>query len=143
MTELTQENWQEYFKVQPTGYLFYAMTKNTEDGMSFVVEKTTTPVEHEYNQEQLVKALKETIASFPKRICYDEFTLDQAANKVALHSRRGKANVRLDKSFWYQGTHWTDSPIFVSESNGLYAVTKHPQFQNYGFVVEDEADDNT
>ena len=75
----------------------------------------------------------------------DKFNIlqwERIKNQIAKQSRRGMANIRakienLSVSY-YKGATPYDSPIIVSEYEGKYAIIKHPDFDKYGFVVEND-----
>lgn len=73
---------------------------------------------------------------------FELYSWHRVKNQIAKQSRRGPGNTRANienlSAMYYKGNAQFDSPIIVSEYNGKYAITKHPDFEKYGFVVNGE-----
>ena len=93
------------------------------------------------SEAEMNAQIKELLLSFPKFELLNgedvqQFGMNRAANLIARNSRRGAGNTQWENVLFYTGGNSSDCPIIVAEHDGKYGVFKHPQFEKYGFVLE-------
>lgn len=60
----------------------------------------------------------------------------RVGNEIAKNALRGAGYTRFKNSLYYRGDTVVDAPIIVAENDGKYGIFKHPNFERYGFVLE-------
>ena len=144
MNTLTIDNWKEYIPFQgpsdqgidKTIVYFVVASNNPETKIQLSIIKQEV-TDHPYTEDELVTAIKETLATFPKMICTTDIQLEKVKVEIARQSKRGMGNTECDNAIWYKGTSVYDSPLTVSSCNDKYALLKNPNFETYGFVVKE------
>jgi len=153
MNALTVDNWKEYVNYQGTyetksdasgKYIFYIIATlildgDSEGSLGFRVKQLYVD-KFPFTEEQLVEQLKKELASFPDITIESPEDLSIAQIKVAMNSRRGRANIECERSHYYKGSSAYDGPLFVLGYDGKFAIRKHPKFELYGFVIKEKKD---
>lgn len=126
----------------PDGKIIYLTIKDyeaTEPSMEIKSES----VECSLSEDEMISEVEQLLESFPiYRIDgsandqLKEIQQLQVSNDIAKNALRGAGNTRFKNSFYYKGDETVDSPIIVAEHNGKYGIFKHPNFERYGFVLE-------
>lgn len=99
-----------------------------------------------YDKDSIGDAVEQMMFTFPAAEdklhgdTMDQLRLNRTRNRIANASRRGVGNHEFDtdthKVVLYGGSSVADFPIIVAEADGKYAIFKHPDFDNYGRVME-------
>ena len=127
----------------PDGKIIYLTIKDyeaTEPSMEIKSES----VECSLSEDEMISEVEQLLESFPiYRIDgsatghMEEIQQLQVRNDIAKNALRGAGNTRFKNSLYYKGDNLNvDSPIIVAEHDGKYGIFKHPNFERYGFVLE-------
>lgn len=126
----------------PDGKVIYLTINDytaTEPSMSIKSES----VECSLSEDEMVADVEQLLESFPiyrmdgsANDQLKEIQQLQVSNDIAKNALRGVGNTRFKNSFYYKGDETVDSPIIVAEHDGKYGIFKHPNFERYGFVLE-------
>lgn len=131
------KNWEDYVTIQPLneeddeGSVFY-LSSHT-DGVLRIDRVKINKLELTLSHEEVGEKVEKILLEFPEVQAKNEVELILAIHEVCKKSRRGMPNCNYKKTWFYKGEAIYDSPIIVCSANGKYAVTKHPNFESYGF----------
>lgn len=136
------ENLKEYIEFQTidteddadTMSIFYLRVNGQSPlDINMSIEKTT--VDLDLSEEEAAKLIDQYLTDFSEVVENDTIAIERAKFNIAKKSRRGSANKNYKNSWFYASASY-DQPVLVAEHNGKYAVMKHPDFDNYGFIVK-------
>lgn len=119
-------------KVKHLNVAYKPDSKNSE--LEFKI--TDTPVVCNMSEEQLVEQLDLILTSFTNICKNDPISINRAKTASVIKSKRGMPNTAYKNAMYYKGNVAGDSPIIVGDFNGKYGIFKHPNFDNYGFLIE-------
>lgn len=102
------------------------------------VEKLDVPLDEvNLTDEEVGVEVERLLHTFAHRSSSDPIDIERAKFGVAKRSMRGSAMTNFGKVWFYRGTSAPDAPIIVAEYQGKFAIFQHPNFDDYGFIVED------
>lgn len=130
-------------------YIDFYDVKEVEDDTAkvfYMVVESTGPLDMHLEIKSQECALNLTEAEAIKQIdtLFNSFTttvennpveIERAKNTVAKKTRRGRANLNYNNTWFYKGSYKADSPVIVAHCDGRYAVFSHPKFDDYGFRI--------
>lgn len=107
------------------------------------MEIKSESVECSLSEDEMVANVEKLLESFPiyridgsVNVQLKEIEELRVGNEIAKNALRGVGNTRFRNSLYYKGDVVGDSPIIVAEHDGKYGIFKHPNFERYGFVLE-------
>lgn len=138
------DNWKDLVLIQPFKSAeeyqkcYFIKSRITNDGEMQVIMVAVRPHWIETEQE-LIIYLDTALKSFTNKC--GKNSIERYKNIVAMTTKRGIPRKRYDNSYFYvnKGTSGEcDGCLAVIEYDSKYGVAKHPDFDNYGFIVEKE-----
>ena len=152
----------DWFWYKPTKFnLFYLKVKTEGEGkVAIPIEREkVSSTQFVYNENSIGDVVESLLYTFPKwevesdwndpEKNYKKYTIARINTEIARNSRRGVGNIEFESDkgtvFYYKGSSELssqfDCPILVfqyytNEGSKGFVVKKHPDFDNYGFVVE-------
>jgi len=140
------KNWKEVFGVQSadrkkdanTALLAYLhLTQATSGQPAFKISNFQIPIDEiVLTEDEVAKEIDKAFDTFTETVENDTIAILRGKNDVAKRSRRGSAVTNYNNYWFYCGTHITDRPVLVIGHEGKYAIRLHPDFDNYGFIVQ-------
>ena len=96
-------------------------------------------------EEEVVAELDKIFSSFTRTVNLKgtdprarEFHLNRGAVEVVRRSRRGVPTTQWKNAIYYNSpTRKFDTALVVVESEGKFGIFKHPNFDDYGFMIEE------
>lgn len=139
-------NWKDYVAYQPLddeglplGYytLVYTVTTNANGStnVSPHIDRVAIDLsEMTLTEDEVGQAVEDVLTTFPTQEIKSIVDLQRAKNNVALTTRHAVPETNFNGAWYFNGSA-IDSAIYVIGYKGQYAVKKHVNFDDYGFVV--------
>ena len=140
-------NWKDYVGYQPLNeeelpkaYHILVYTVKTDAGGDLFVSPRINRVlidvsEMTLTEDEVGQAVEDALLTLPTQEIKSAVELQRAMNNVSLTTRHAVPTTNFNGT-WYHNSSVTDSAIYVIGYKGQYAVKKHPDFDNYGFVTD-------
>lgn len=158
------KNWKDYVGLQLSEHdaesgerLSKFLVVNKEEKYNFFISLVDIVVlieEYKYTEDDVGDIVESALMEFPKwdKPLTEECGLYNIGLQIARQTRRGMGETKFtngkttsifytskkEHAFPITEINKYDAPLVVSEYKGKYAVVKHPDFEKYGFVVEEE-----
>jgi len=140
------DNWKDYVGYQPLNeeelpkayYTLVYTVQTTDNGSPFVSQRINRVLidvsEMTLTEDTVGQAVEDILLTFPTQEIKSEVELQRAKNNIAITTRHAVPETNFNGA-WYFNSSVTDSAVYVIGYKGQYAVKKHVNFDNYGFVV--------
>lgn len=136
------ENWRNLVVVESASganckvkHMHVSYKPDSKDsGLEFKV--TDTPVVCDMSEEQLVEQLDKILTSFSTTCENDRIEIEKAKANSVRKQHRAFPNTSYKNAMYYKGPTSVDSPIIVAEFEDKFGIFKHPNFDDYGFLIE-------
>ena len=137
------DNWRDlvgYEEIQaPVGKIHYLqMTSNSDNGVSQLkMQIMKYEVECTLTEEELCNELDNILTSFSTTCENDAISIERAELESVSKQKRGMPKTSYKNAQYYKGPSSYDSPVVVGGFEGKFGIFKHPDFDDYGFMIED------
>lgn len=147
------KNWREYVgyqsgvAIRPMGSIRPAYVRNMFLEVKTQFDGTITNVAFEQHDiplgevnltdEEVGAEVERLLQTFTHRVENDPIEIERAKFRVAHRSKRGPANCNFGKACFYLGSAAFDAPIIVTEYEEKFHIFQNPNFDDYGYIVED------
>jgi hypothetical protein len=138
------ENWRDlvgYEEIQsPVGkvhYLQMTRSNNSNGASQQILQIMKDEVECTLTEEELCNELDRILTSFSNTCENDADAIKKACLVSISKQKRGSPNTRYKNSQYYKGPSSYDSPVVVGGFEGKFGIFKHPDFDGYGFMIEE------
>ena len=142
------KNWRDYVGYQPIalsdpnnttiGLHFLTGLANNDGNISLrILRENFDLSEVVLTDDEVGDAVEELLQSLPTARCDNVVAIERSKLQVAKDTNRGVATTNYNNTWFYKGTSPTDAPIIVCGLEDKYYVFKHPDFEKYGFNVEE------
>jgi hypothetical protein len=141
------ENWRDlvgYEEIQaPVGKVHYMkMTSNSDNGVSrLTMQIMKYEVECTLTEEELCDELDRILTSFSNTCENNADAIKKACLVSISKQKRGSPNTSYKNSQYYKGPSSYDSPVVVGGFEGKFGIFKHPDFDGYGFMIQDKTNE--
>ena len=137
------KNWQDlvgYEEIQaPVAKVFYLRTTysdtDTSSNVGFSIERGI--VECTLTEDALCDELDRILTSFSTTCENNSVAIERAKLDSVRKMKRGIPNTSYKNSQYYKGPSSYDSPVVVGGFEGKFGIYVHPEFDDYGFMIED------
>lgn len=141
------DNWKDYVGIQhlqpgaDVGLAYIIAWKNVDTGEQSLDAVKFAVTKFPYTDDDIGDAVEQALMSFPLVVCKNEIELNWFKNNVAMNSRRGVANTNFGNSWFYMSNIESNNSfdaalVVVQNNNHQYAIVKNPNFETYGFVID-------
>jgi hypothetical protein len=133
------KNWRDLVGYEeitaPIGKVHYMkMTSNSDNSVMMQIMKYE--VECTLTEEELCDELDRILTSFSNTCENDADAIKKACLVSISKQKRGMPNTSYKNAQYYKGPSSYDSPVVVGGFEGKFGIYVHPDFNDYGFVIQ-------
>jgi hypothetical protein len=133
------KNWRDLVGYEeitaPIGKVHYMkMTSNSDNSVMMQIMKYE--VECTLTEEELCDELDRILTSFSNTCENDADAIKKACLVSISKQKRGSPNTSYKNAQYYKGPSSYDSPVVVGGFEGKFGIYVHPDFNDYGFVIQ-------
>jgi hypothetical protein len=133
------KNWRDLVGYEeitaPIGKVHYMkMTSDSDNSVMMQIMKYE--VECTLTEEELCDELDRILTSFSNTCENNSVAIERAKLDSVRKMKRGIPNTKYENAQYYKGTTSYDSPVVVGGFEGKFGIYVHPNFNDYGFVIQ-------